>query len=277
MAEQTKFVYNADGVSFVIYKSVKPSKSGPKTYWLLEDESTGKRRTLNNVSREAAERRADQIRAASIKGKAHQLLLTHGQWQEVCVALEALSRAKSIESVGSVVRLWLECTMMLGDRATPLDAVKFYLAHYKGNGPQPKPIRFDEAAQRYHAFKVADGKSASHCGNIQSRLNRLAETLPAGVLLDDLTAGQLEQAVVSLGLRPKTRNEYKITLGNLYTWGDAALKRKTAKGQLRAMGTWLNADIEALPKPLRAKFRRVLKVIAWTTFAGSVPNRRRHY
>ena len=65
---------------------------------------------------------------------------------------------------------------------------------------------------------MADRKSVSHCDNIQSRLKRLTAKLPAGVMLDELTAGQLEQAVVSLGLRPKTRNEYKITPGNLYTW-----------------------------------------------------------
>ena len=84
MAEPTKFVYNADGVDFTIYEVEKPSKSGPKTYWLLEDSSTGKRRTLNNVSKEAAECRADQIRAAMVKGQAHRLLLSNGQWQDVC-------------------------------------------------------------------------------------------------------------------------------------------------------------------------------------------------
>lgn len=218
MAEQTKFVYNADGVDFTIYKSVKPTKAGPKTYWLLEDESTGKRRTLNNVSREAAERRADQIRAAMVKGQAHRALLSNGQWQDVCMAVEILRSAQTGESLGSAIRSWAESTAMLGDRATLLDAVKFFLANHRGNGPQPKPMRFDEAAKLYHSYKVADRKSAAHCKNIQCRVNRLAKALPTGAMLDDLTAGQLEQVVVSFGLRPKTRNEYKILLGNLYTW-----------------------------------------------------------
>ena len=120
---------------------------------------------------------------------------------------------------------------MLNGKATLFDAVRFYLAHHRGNGPKPTRIRFDEAAKLYHAFKVADGKSASHCDNIQSRLNRLTKKLPAGVMLDELTAGQLEQAVVSLGLSPKTRNEYKITLGNLYTWAatDGLVKSKSSR------------------------------------------------
>ena len=83
MENKTKFVYVSDGVPFTIYKSDKTSKSGTKTCWLLEDHSTGKRRTLNNVSRKAAERRADQIRAAMVKGQARRLLLSNGQWQDV--------------------------------------------------------------------------------------------------------------------------------------------------------------------------------------------------
>ena len=43
MANQQKTVYNASGVDFTIYSTTKPSSAGPKTYWLLEDYSTGKR------------------------------------------------------------------------------------------------------------------------------------------------------------------------------------------------------------------------------------------
>jgi len=68
---------------------------------------------------------------------------------------------------------------MLNSKATFFDAVRDYLAHHRGNGPTPTRIRFDEAAKLYHDFKVADGKSASHCDNIQSRLNRLVKKLPA--------------------------------------------------------------------------------------------------
>jgi len=44
--KHNKFVYDADGVDFTIYKTVKSTKAGPTTYWLLEDYSTGKRRLL---------------------------------------------------------------------------------------------------------------------------------------------------------------------------------------------------------------------------------------
>lgn len=218
MAKRTKFVYDADGVAFTIYRVEKPTKAGPKTYWLLEDSSTGKRRTLNNVSKEAAERRADQIRAAMVKGQAHRMLLSNGQWQDVCMAVEVLRNAPTADSLYTAIRSWLECIHLLDGKAALFDAVKFYVENHRGNGPKPIRIRFDEAAKLYHAFKVADGKSASHCDNIRSRLSRLATKLPVGVMLDELTAGQLEYAVVNLGLRPKTRNEYKITLGNLFTW-----------------------------------------------------------
>jgi hypothetical protein len=149
MPEQTKFVYNADGVAFTIYKQDKPTKSGVKTYWLLADCSTGKRRILNNTSRKAAERRADQIRAAMVKGQAHRLLLSQGQWQNVCMAVEILRSAQTGDSLCSAVRSWAECVGMLGDKATLFDAVKFFLSNHRGGGPQPKPTRFDEAAKLY--------------------------------------------------------------------------------------------------------------------------------
>ena len=56
---------------------------------------------------------------------------------------------------------------------------------------------------------------------------------------------------------------------------DAALKRKSFVGQMRAMRTWMCVDIEALPKPARAKFRRVLRAIAWTTIMGPLRDRSR--
>ena len=212
-------VYNANGVEFTIYATPKPTKSGPKVYWVLEERlTTGNRRLLNNKTLKAAKERADKIRAAMVKGQASRMSLSNGQWQDVCIAVEILRSTQTCDSLGSAIRSWAECIGMLGDRATLLDAVKFYLAHYKGNGPQPKPIRFDEAAKRYHAFKVADGKSASHCGNILSRMNRLTAKLPAGITTDEPTAGQLDHAVVSLGIAPKTRNEYRIMLSNFFKW-----------------------------------------------------------
>ena len=134
------------------------------------------------------------------------------------MAVEVLRSAQTAESLGSAVRSWVECAALLNGRATLLDAVKFYLANHRGNGPQPKPIHFDEAAKLYHSFKVADGKSVSCCRNIQCRMNRLTKALPTGVLLDDLTAGQLEQEILKFGLAPKTRNEYRIMLSNFYKW-----------------------------------------------------------
>jgi hypothetical protein len=36
MATKTEYVYNANGVDFTVCKVEKPTKPGPKTYWLLE-------------------------------------------------------------------------------------------------------------------------------------------------------------------------------------------------------------------------------------------------
>lgn len=284
MATKTKYVYNADGVDFTIYKVDKPTKSGPKTYWLLEDCSTGKRRTLNNVSREAAERRADQIREAMVKGQAHRMLLSNGQWQDVCIAVEVLRSANRTESLGAAVRSWVECVTFLQGKASLWDAVKFYVYHNGGNGPQPKSTPFDEAAKLYHAFKVAEKKSESHCGNIFSRLNRMSAALPAGVLLDQLTAGQLENAVLSLGLSEKTRNEYKILLSNLFKWagkqnpplvpkgfnpGKEMERYKVKHGEVEFLRVQpLKAIISALP----SKRPDLLPLVVLVCFAGLRPS-----
>src|SRR6266404_4143510 len=106
-------VYNANGIEFTIYKTIKSTKSGPALYWVLEDYSSGKRRLLNNPTEKAARERADEIRAAMVKGQASRMALSHGQWQDLCIALEIVRSAETNDSVASAVRSWAECTAML--------------------------------------------------------------------------------------------------------------------------------------------------------------------
>ena len=87
MEKHKKFVYNAEGVDFTIYPTTKLIKSGPTTYWVLEDYSTGKRQLLNNPTELAARQRADAIRAAMIKGQANRLALNNGRWQDVSLII----------------------------------------------------------------------------------------------------------------------------------------------------------------------------------------------
>jgi len=212
-------VYNADGVEFTIYKTPKPTRTGRKTYWVLVDYSTGKRRLLNNRTEKAARQRADKIRAAMVKGQANRMTLSEGAWQDVCVAREVVRSLCNGYSVTTAVQEWAACVGMLeSSKVTVFDAVKFYLAHNKYRGPPPRPTGLVEAAERYHKFKVADGKSKGHCKNIRSQLDRLLKALPPGVRLDELTAGQIESAVVGFGVKEKTKNEYRIMLGNFFQW-----------------------------------------------------------
>jgi integrase len=215
--KKSSIIYNADGVDFTIYKSSKQTKSGPKDYWLLADYATGKRRLLSHTSEKAARQRADEIRSAMAKGQASRMALSNGEWQSVVMATEIVKSVCTGDSVHSAVKEWAAGTAMLGDRATLLDAVKFYLAH-NGNGPSFTPTRFADAAPAYHAAKVAAGLSASHCQNIHSRLDRLAKVLPADATLDGLRAGQLETAVSKLGVAAKTKNEYRAILSNFFGW-----------------------------------------------------------
>jgi hypothetical protein len=211
-------VYNADGVEFTIYKTPKPTKTGCKTYWVLVDYSTGKRRLLNNKTEKAARQRANKIRAAMVKGQANRMTLSEGDWQGICIAREIVRSLCTGDSVGSAVREWADCTARLGSRTSLLDATKFYLSNHKNGGPPPKPTPFADAAEQYHKFKLDAGKSKGHCKNIKSQMDRLLKALPPAVRLDELTAGQFDAVVVGFGLKEKTLNEYRVTLSNLYSW-----------------------------------------------------------
>lgn len=108
--EQQSIVYNSNGVDFTIYATTKPTKSGPKGYWVLEERlTTGKRRLLNNKSLKTAKERADKIRAAALKGQANRMSLSNGQWQDIWLAIEVLRNAPTGDSLYSATRSWLEC------------------------------------------------------------------------------------------------------------------------------------------------------------------------
>jgi hypothetical protein len=106
MAKLRKFVYDANGVPFNIYETIKSNKFGPTRYWLLEDYSTGKRRLLNDKTEMAARERADEIRAAMVKGQASRMSLRpravpqevgqagpmHQLWQVISPESTSLSR-----------------------------------------------------------------------------------------------------------------------------------------------------------------------------------------
>jgi integrase len=218
MAKQNKIVYDANGVEFTVYETVKSTKAGLTRYWLLEDYSSGKRRLLSNKTKKAAEERADKIRAAMVKGQASRMALNNGEWQDVCMALEIVKSVPRNLSLAAAVGEWGTCIGVLDGKATLLEAVRFYLSHRKDEGPPFKPTRLADAAPRYHESKVAAGKSKSHCKNISSRLGRLEIALPNNVKLDELTAGQLDAALLTLNIGPKTRNEYRIMLSNFYRW-----------------------------------------------------------
>ena len=81
--EKQNIFYSADGVHFTIYKTSKSTKSGAIVYWLLENYTTGKRRLLNNLTKKAAQQRADKIRAAMVNGQASRLAMSNGEWPEL--------------------------------------------------------------------------------------------------------------------------------------------------------------------------------------------------
>jgi hypothetical protein len=182
----------------------------------LVDYSTGRRRVLNNPTKEAAERRADGIRKAMVKGQANRLSLSNGQWQDVCIAHEILRNTRTADSLTTALQAWAECLNLLDGRASLQDAVRCYLANQRNTTKLATPTSFSEASTLYIDFKVKSKLADSHCGNLRSRLRRMATNLPPLATLSELTARQLDAVVVGLNLKEKTRNEYREVLSGLY-------------------------------------------------------------
>jgi integrase len=227
---KSSVVYNADGVEFNIYPAHKNTPAGPVRYWMLVDYSTGKRRVLNHTSEKAARQRADEIRAALPKGQAERLALSNGEWQSVCFATEVVRSVNEGYSVYTAAKEWAVAVALLNGNASLEEAVRFYLAHHKDGGPPPTRKPFEQTASSYYDSKIKSGMSKGHCKNIKGRLKQLVKVLPDGVCLDELTAGQLDAAVLGLGIQGKTRNEYRAILSNFYAWAAKQNPPMVAKG-----------------------------------------------
>lgn len=282
----SNYVYSANGVEFKIYHTVKPSKSGLKPYWVLADYSTGKRRLLNHQTKQEAERRADTIRAAMAKGQTNRLALSHGQWQEVCIAMEVVRAVGTGETLSTAARQWADARAMLAmyDNCTSIsDVVHYYVTHLQKAGKHV-PVSFAEATTPYHEFKVNGGKSTAHCENIECRLGRLVGLLPKGIMTDELTAGQLDEAVMKMNLGPKTTNEYRIMMVNFFKWAAKQSPPMVPKGFNPAMDMERKRVIQGEVKFLRvaelktiltnlpAKRPDLLPLVVLICFAGLRPS-----
>ncbi len=134
MPKLNKSRYDADGVEFTIYETIKFTKSGPRKYWLLQDYSAGRRRLLNNRTLPAAEQRARKIRAAMVRGQADRLSLSNFQWRDVCVALEIARGVSAEGSLAIAMRSWAECMRLLKGKERLVDVIPDILAI----NPRPK-------------------------------------------------------------------------------------------------------------------------------------------
>ena len=284
MLKLNKSRYDADGVEFTIYETTKFTKSGPKKYWLLQDYSTGERRLLNNRTLRAAKQRARKIRAAMVRGQVDRLSLSNVQWRDVCVALEIVHGVSAEGSLATAARSWAECMRLLNGKETLVDAIKQYVANNNLTKPVVGSVPFAKTARLYQVFKVKSGVSKSHCDNIRCRLARLETVLPTSASLGDLTSGQLDSAVLNLDIGPKTKNEYRLVLSNLYNWAAKQNPPLVAKGFNPAMEMvrhrvehhevdFLHVeDLHRIVAALETKRQDLLPLVAFVCFAGLRPS-----
>jgi len=113
---------------------------------------------------------------------------------------------------------------------------------------------------------------------------RLETVLPTSASLGDLTSGQLDSAVLDLDIGPKTRNEYRLVLSNLYNWAAKQNPALVPKGFNPAIEMvrhrvehhevdFLHVeDLHRIVAALETKRPDLLPLVAFVCFAGLRPS-----
>jgi hypothetical protein len=91
--------------------------------------------------------------------------------------------------------------------------------------PTLKPATVQEAMDQLLAARKVDGSSPRHVDDLESRLNRFAKSFQCSI--SSVTASDIHDFLGSLKLEPRTVNNYRTAISNLFTF--ARLKIFVAK------------------------------------------------
>ena len=110
----------------------------------------------------------------------------------------------------------------LNGRGTLSDAVACFLKSQPGT---LKSATVQEAVDQLLVARKADRSSPRHVDDLESRLNRFATAFQCSI--SSVTAGDIHEFLVSLKLEPRTCNNYRTAISNLFSF--ARLKGFVAK------------------------------------------------
>ena len=112
--------------------------------------------------------------------------------------------------VDVAVSEYLHLHSMLNGKATPAEAVRFYL-NRQDKAPQPKLVK--EVVDELLETRKAQNTSPRHVKDLTSRLNRFAGSFQC--VLGDLTSTDINKWLMGLKLAPRTINNFRAAVSNL--------------------------------------------------------------
>jgi integrase len=176
--------------------------------------------------------RATFAEFAAAKARAEGLAERLSTGEELILALEGPDRLRYLRAtemlqpvgipIDVAVSEYAQAIQLLGGKGTLLEAVRCFS---KQHGDPIRPRRVQDVVDELIATREKDGSSVRHVKDLRSRLDRFAASFECEI--GTVTAGDIQDFLLALKLAPKTVNNFRCAVSNLF--GFARLKRYFAK------------------------------------------------
>jgi integrase len=180
----------------------------------------GQRKRPTFASLKAAREEAERVLDLLAKGEPEELTLTSTERLAYLRAREVLDKLSVPVDVAA--SHFAHATALLNGQATLTDAVTWYLKM------RPKAVKSPtvrKAVDELLKARKADGSSPRHIHDLECRLNRFARAFQCAI--SAVTPSDIHDFLTSLKLEPRTVNNHRTAISNLFTF--ARLKNFVAK------------------------------------------------
>lgn len=207
--ESGPLVIKAGSVSVKIYRT----KNRDGILFTVSHYTPDRGRQRTNFRKlDDAKREAQRIATKIHNGETEALKLTN-------VDRSAHVRASSFlrphnRTIDMAAQEYAEAAQLLAGTASILEAARFYIRHHPTQLPR-KMVR--EVAVEMMKAKESDGMSARYISDLDSRFGRLCEKFGT-VRISDVTTAELRNWIASLGLRHRSRNNFRACIVALFNF-----------------------------------------------------------
>lgn len=192
-------------------RRVCPSKRYPDYFaFTLDYHEDGKRQRPSFASLKEARKGAEDVAERLARGDSKALVLTGPERLLYLQALEALQPHGTPLNVA--VAEFAQAMTILGSRGSIVEAARHFAAV---RGGEIKPISVRALVDDLIRTRQANHASKRHLDDLRSRLERFAKSFQCNVHL--VRSDQVQDFLSSLNLRPRTINNFRIAISNLFS------------------------------------------------------------